>query len=96
MAGPRVAHVGRRRRKARPRGEGPRDNADPRGRPCGAPHGSGFADGGPTSIVGPGKKLGAVTQMRYRAPIFKCAIFFFFLRVGLKSRGVLPLQATWT
>ena len=56
---------------------------------------SGFADGGPTGIVGPSKKLGAVTQMRYRAPIFKRAIFFFFLRVGLKSRGVLPLQATW-
>ena len=66
MAGPRVAHAGRRRRKARPRGEGPRDNAGPRGRPCGAPRGKGgFADGGPTGIVGPGKKLGAVTPPLY-------------------------------
>ena len=24
------------------------------GRPCGAPHGRGLADGGPTGIVGPG------------------------------------------
>ena len=28
---------------------------DPRGRPCGPPHGRGFADGGPTGIVSPGK-----------------------------------------
>ena len=27
----------------------------PRGRPCGAPCGRGFASGGPTGIVGPGK-----------------------------------------
>ena len=26
----------------------------PRGRPCGAPRGRGFACGGPTGIVGPG------------------------------------------
>ena len=34
----------------------------PRGCPGGAPRGiEGFAYGGPTGIVGPGKKLGAVT-----------------------------------
>ena len=31
--GPGVARAGRMRRKARPRGEGPRNNAGPRGRP---------------------------------------------------------------
>ena len=41
VAGPRVTHAGRRRRKARPRGKGPCDNAGPRGRPCGAPRGRG-------------------------------------------------------
>ena len=43
----------------------------------------GFAYGGPTGKVGPGKKLGAVTQMRYRAPIFKRAAFNNFSRVAL-------------
>ena len=47
--------MGRMRRKAQPRGEEPRDNAGPRGRPCGVPGGKGFAYGGPTGIVGPGK-----------------------------------------
>ena len=59
-AGPREAHVTLTRGRR------------PRGRPGGAPRGiRGFADGGSTGIVGPGKKLGAVTQMRYCAPIFK-------------------------
>ena len=58
----------------------------PRGCPGGTPRGIGaFAYGGPTGIVGHGKKLGAVTQMRYRAPIFKRDIPWFFLRVGLCS-----------
>ena len=51
---------------------------------------------GPTGIVGLGEYLGAVTQMRYRIPIFKHTLLLFFLCVGLKSRGVLPLQVTWT
>ena len=90
MAGPRVAHAGRRRRKARPRGEGPRDNAGPRGRSCGHHVEGGFAYGGPTGIVGPGKNLGAVTQMRYHAPIFMHDKFFFFFRVGLCPTRYLP------
>ena len=66
----------------------------PRGRPGGAPRGigGGFAYGGPTGIVGPGKKLGAVTQMRYRAPIFKRAEFRHFSRVGLCSHTVLACR----
>ena len=56
----------------------------PRGRPVGAPRGiGGFAYGGSTGIVGPGKKLGAVTQMRYRAPIFKHTSNINFFCVGL-------------
>ena len=43
----------------------------------------GFAYEGPTGIAGPGKKLGAVTQMRYRAPIFKHTGNLYFFRVGL-------------
>ena len=50
----------------------------------------GFAHGGPTGIVGPGKNLGAVTQMRYRAPIFKHGKFHYFLRVGLYPTRFLP------
>ena len=51
----------------------------------------GFAYGGPTGIVGPGKNLGAVTQMCYRAPIFIHDKFHYFLRYLS-----LPLQVTWT
>ena len=47
----------------------------------------GFAHGGPTGIVGPGKKLGVVTQMHYRAPIFKHGEFHYFLRVVLTFAG---------
>ena len=83
MAGPGVAHMGRRRRKARPRGEGPRDNVGPRGCHVGRHVAGGFANGGPMGIVGPGKKLGAVTQMRYRALILKRAKICHFSRVGL-------------
>ena len=68
---------------------------DPRGRPSGAPRGRGFAYGGPTGKVGPGKYLGAVTQMRYRAPIFKHAINLYFFRVGLCSHTFSILQVTW-
>ena len=56
----------------------------------------GFAYGGPTGIVGPGKNLGAVTQMRYRALLFIHAKFHYFLRVGLCPTRSLPLQVTWT
>ena len=56
----------------------------------------GFANGGPTGIVGPGKNLGAVTQMRYRAPIFNHGEFQNLLRVGLCPTRSLPLQVTWT
>ena len=47
----------------------------------------GFACGGPMGIVGPGKNLGAVTQMRYRALLFIHAKFHYFLRVGLLPHG---------
>ena len=42
-------------------------------------------------IVGLGKKFGAVTQMRYRAPTFKRENFGHFFRVGLRSHTVLTL-----
>ena len=41
-------------------------------------------------LVGPGKKFGAVTQMRYRAPIFKLTKHRYFFRVGLCPTHVLP------
>ena len=40
-------------------------------------------------LVGPAKKFGAVTQMRYRAPIFKLESFGHFFHVGLCSHTVL-------
>ena len=43
--------------------------------------------------MGPGKKFGAVTQMRYRAPIFILTIFIYFLRVGLCPTHVLPFAS---
>ena len=49
----------------------------------------------PRGIVSPGKYLGAVTQMRYRAPIFKRAINVNFFRVGLCSHTFSLLQVTW-
>ena len=50
----------------------------------------GLAYGGPTGIVGRGKNLGAVTQMRYRAPIFNHGKFHYFLHVGLCPTRFLP------
>ena len=41
-------------------------------------------------IVGPSKKFGVVTQMRYRAPIFKHTMIRYFFRVGLCPTHVLP------
>ena len=41
-------------------------------------------------LVGPGKKFGAVTQVRYSAPIFILIIFRYFFRVGLCPTHVLP------
>ena len=89
MAGPRVAHAGR--------GHMAKGHATTRVH-VGAREGHhvarGFADGGPTGIVGPVKKLGAVTQMRYRTPIFKRAEFRIFFRVGLCSHTALTLCRT--
>ena len=48
-----------------------------------------LAVGGPTGLVGPGKELGAVTQMRYRTQLFKLTFLCFFFRVGLCSHTVL-------
>ena len=66
----------------------------------GAPEGRHVADrfsyGGPMGIVGPGKNLGAVTQMRYRALQFIHAKCDYFLRVGLSPTRSLPSQVTWT
>ena len=76
--------------------EGPRDNAGPRGRPCGAPRGRWVRIWRAHGLVGPGKNLGAVTQMRYRAPIFNHDKFQNFLRVGLCPTRSIPLQVTWT
>ena len=45
-------------------------------------------------LVGPGKKFGAVTQMRYSAPIFKLESSGHFFRVGLCPHTVL-LQVMW-
>ena len=45
--------------------------------------------------MGPGKKLGAVTQMRYRATLFNRAISTFLFRMGLCSHGISLLQVTW-
>ena len=39
-------------------------------------------------IVGPGNKFGAVTQMRYRTPIFNRIISKYFFRVGLCSHTI--------
>ena len=47
------------------------------------------ADGGPMGIVGPGSELGALTQMRYCAPIFNLTSLCFFFRVGLCSHMIL-------
>ena len=41
-------------------------------------------------LVGPGKKFGVVTQMRYCAPIFILTIFRYFICVGLCPTHVLP------
>ena len=41
-------------------------------------------------LVGPGKKFGAVTQMRYRTPIFILPIYLYLFRVGLCPTHVLP------
>ena len=41
-------------------------------------------------LVGLGKKFGAVTQMHYRAPIFKLTKHRYFFHVGLCPTHVLP------
>ena len=92
-----VAHAGRGRRKAPPRGGRATRQCGSMWAPVWGRHvASGFVHGGPTGIVGPGKNLGAVTQIRYRAPIFKHGEFQNFLRVGLCPTRSLPLQVTWT
>ena len=42
--------------------------------------------------MGPGKKYGAVTQMRYRAPIFILNLIQNFFRVGLCPTCFLPFS----
>ena len=46
--------------------------------------------------VGPGKKFGAVTQMRYCAPTFKLNFFRVFFSMGLCSHTSYLFQVTWT
>ena len=41
-------------------------------------------------LVGPGKKFGAVTQMRYRASVFNLTFFKNFFCVGLCPTHFLP------
>ena len=41
-------------------------------------------------LVGPSKKFGAVTQMRYHTPIFILTIIIYLFRVGLCPTHVLP------
>ena len=56
----------------------------------------GLADGGPTGIVGPGKRVGAVTQLLdICAPLFNRALSTILFRVGLCSHGISLLQVTW-
>ena len=53
-----------------------------------APHGKrvfGLVGDGPTGIVGPSNRIGAVTQVRKGAPLYICAISFLFLYVRLCS-----------
>ena len=47
-------------------------------------------------LVGPCKKFGALTQMRYRALNFKLNILRLLFRVGLCSHMSYLLKATWT
>ena len=53
-----------------------------------APRGRGAGRWRPHGLVGPGEYIGVVMQGHYSAPHFICAGSFFFLRVGLCSRGV--------
>ena len=46
-------------------------------------------------LVGPGESIGAVTQRRYRSPIFNCVIRLVLFRVGLCSHKITLLQVTW-
>ena len=88
MAGPRVAHVRRTGRRHVAGGHAcPRNNVGARvGATWQVRVGKWRAHG----LVGTGKKFGAVTQMRYRAPRFKHKIFRYFFRVGLCPTHVLP------
>ena len=55
-----------------------------------------LAGGGPTGIVGPGYRGGAVTQLLLkRAPLFNRIISTYFLRVGLCPTRFLPVQDAW-
>ena len=55
-----------------------------------------LAGGGPTGIVGPANRGGAVTQLIYKgAPLFNGVLSHYFLRVGLCSHTIFLLQVTW-
>ena len=75
--------------------EATRVHAGPRGHPCGVPRGRRVGIWRVHRLVGLGKYIGAVTQMRTAPLPFIRAILLRFLRVGLCSHGVLPLQDTW-
>ena len=78
MAGPRVAHTRRRWH-----GHVAGGHAGPRRRPWGAPHGMGVDKWRAHGLVGPGKYIGAVTQMRTAPLCFIVAIFCLLFCVGL-------------
>ena len=79
----RAAHGPREAQVARTRGR------RPRGCPCGAPRGRGVVRWRAHGLVGHGKYIGAVTQMRTAPLSFIDIIFILFFRVGLCSHTVL-------
>ena len=97
MAGPRVAHARRRRRTGHGHVAGghPSPRRSTRTPVWGATWQWGVGIWRAHGLVGLGKYIGAVTQM-HTAPLhFIRAIPLRFLRVGLWSVGVLPLQDMW-
>ena len=91
VAGPMVAHARRRRHTRHGHVAGghacPRVHADT---PVGRHVAMGVSTWTAHGLVGPGKKFGAVTQMRYRAPIFKLNFIQNLFHVGLCPTRFLP------